>query len=319
MKIIPKLICLTFLIIALSSIAFCARIDSVLILVDITEDDLSRFNVTLTYPEEVEMSDFYILGRLQDIHVFKGDEEINCSVEEMPLGTSIVCRNVFSKNVTYTFFATNLIETGKRLNIFSYRFPVTTLINRIKIIVKIPLGAVIADEASLEFTALKPFSPENGIKGSDGRRIFVEWNFENPKLGESITVSTIYEKIAQKEEIVDFIPLIFVFVFVFVFAIFLLFFFFRRKDIAKVLPILNDSERAVMEVIMKSGEVVDQRKIVKATGFSKSKVSRVLKDLEERGLIKREKLGRATKVKLIFGKEEERKNEGEKNKQELGK
>ncbi|MEM7816680.1 MAG: MarR family transcriptional regulator [Candidatus Aenigmatarchaeota archaeon] len=308
-------ILISFLIILfLASIAECAKIDSIQIAIDITEDNIASFNVNINYIEDVEMSDFYTLAKIENIHVFKGNEEINCSLEELPLGTSIVCKNIFAKNITYTFSATNLIESGKRLHIFSYQFPITTLMNRLDILVKIPLGAVIADEASLEYTGLKPFYPENGVKGSDGRRIFIEWNFENPKLGEAIRVSAIYEKILKEEDNTSIIYLITIIIATFSFAIIFLIIKRRGKEISKVLPILNDAERAIMEVILKSPEILDQRKIVRATGFSKAKVSRVLKDLEERGLIKREKVGRATKVKLTFGKEE---NKEEKDKEKV--
>lgn len=287
-----------------NSLGYCSKIDNIRMVIDLTEENIAIFNVTINYIENVEMSDFYTLARIENIRVFKDEEEINCIVEEMPLGTSIVCKNVFSKKVTYTFSATNLIERGKRLNIFSYQIPITTLINKLSVLVKIPLGAIIADEASLEYTGLKPFYPENGIKGSDGRRIFVEWEFENPKLGEAITISTIYEKILKENTNLILIYSALIFIFLFSFTIIFLIYFRKRKDILKVLPILTDSERIIMEIILKSPENLDQRKIVKATGFSKAKVSRVLKDLEARGLIKREKVGRATKVKIIFGREE---------------
>lgn len=305
MMLLRKEILINILVILfVASVGNCSKIDNIRINIDLTEDNLAIFNVTINYLEDVEMSDFYTLAKIENIHVFKGNEEINCSLEELPLGTSIVCKNIFAKNITYTFSATNLIESGKRLHIFSYQFPITTLMNRLEILIKIPLGAVIADEASLEYTGLKPFYPENGVKGSDGRRIFVEWNFENPKLGEAIRVSAIYEKILKEEDNISLIYLTTIIIVVFSFAIIFLIISRKRKDISKVLPILNDAERVIMEVILESPEVLDQRKIVRATGFSKAKVSRVLKDLEERGLIKREKVGRATKVKLTFGKEE---------------
>lgn len=311
MKWLIRWFLIILIIVFIASLGSCSKIDSIQMVIDLTEDNIAIFNVTINYIEEVEMSDFYTLAKIDNIHVLKGNEEINCSVEEKPLGTSIVCRNVFTKKITYIFNAHNLIESGKRLRIFSYQFPITTLINRVDILVKIPLGTVIADEASLEYTGLKPFYPENGVKGSDGRRIFVEWKFESPRLGETIRISTIYEKILREDGIN--IYLISVFVIAFSFAIIFLIIIKRRRDISKVLPILNDSERVIMEVILKSPENLDQRKIVRATGFSKAKVSRVLKDLEARGLIKREKIGRATKVKLIFGKEESKKEENEKS------
>jgi uncharacterized membrane protein len=52
-----------------------------------------------------------------------------------------------------------------------------------------------------------------------------------------------------------------------------------------------------MDVIIASGGTVNQRKVVQETNLSKAKVSRVVKSLEERGLIEVERLGRTNKLK----------------------
>jgi hypothetical protein len=167
----------------------------------------------------------------------------------------------------------------------------------LEITVKIPMGTALVEEERLEFSGLKPFYPENGNEGSDGRRIFIKWIFENPKLGENINMIVVYEQIFSfSNEIIVYSLLIIIFV---IFVSLILFL--RSRNKAKsILPVLTESEREVMKIILNS-KIVDQRKIVKETGFSKSKVSRILKNLEERKIIKREKLGRSTKVKFIFG------------------
>ena len=52
----------------------------------------------------------------------------------------------------------------------------------------------------------------------------------------------------------------------------------------------------IFNIIMKSGSGVNQKVIVKESGYSKAKVSKVLSSLRERGLVKLERIGRSNKV-----------------------
>jgi uncharacterized membrane protein len=72
-----------------------------------------------------------------------------------------------------------------------------------------------------------------------------------------------------------------------------------RKPQKFILSVLDDYERKIMDLIIASEGVTDQKKIVKDTNLSKAKVSRVVKSLVERGLIEVERIGRRNKLKLI--------------------
>jgi len=281
------------------SLANAAIIDKERVSIDLKDDGAADFEINIEYPEEVENSDYFIRAQVSNVIVKGGSGRIlDCKIEEMDIGTSIICRNIEEKSVTYKFTAYNLIQLGKKMNIFSHQFSITDVKNFLEIMVKIPIGTALVEEERLEFSGLKPFYPENGIEGSDGRRIFIRWLFEKPKLGENINIIIVYEKIVSLDNNIIFYAL-----FIISFATIIAFiFFWRYRNKAKsILPILTESEREVMKIILSSKNVIDQRKIVKETGFSKSKVSRILKNLEERGIIKREKVGRSTKVKFIFG------------------
>jgi DNA-binding MarR family transcriptional regulator len=282
------------------SLANAAIIDKERVSIDLKDDGTADFEINIEYPEEIENSDYFIRAQVSNVIVKGGSGKIlDCEIEEMDIGTSIICRNIKEKSVTYKFIAYNLIQKGKKMNIFSHQFSITDVKKVLEIMVKIPMGTALVEEERLEFSGLKPFYPENGIEGSDGRRIFIKWIFENPKLGENINVIIVYEQIVSLEYNIIFYALLIIF-----FAtIFVFIFFWRYRNKAKsILPILTESEREVMKIVLNSKNVIDQRKIVKETGFSKSKVSRILKNLEERGIIKREKIGRSTKVKFVFGK-----------------
>ena len=86
--------------------------------------------------------------------------------------------------------------------------------------------------------------------------------------------------------------------------------FFRRRALAVsslppqqtveiILPILKSDEKAVVESVLKHGSGVNQKIIVRDSGYSKAKVSKVLKSLGERGLVRLERIGRGNKVYLL--------------------
>ena len=60
---------------------------------------------------------------------------------------------------------------------------------------------------------------------------------------------------------------------------------------------LTDTERKVMEIVMRKGEV-DQREIVRETEYSKAKVTRVIQDMESRGMLEKTRKGRRNIIKL---------------------
>ncbi len=73
----------------------------------------------------------------------------------------------------------------------------------------------------------------------------------------------------------------------------------RTKE--ELLAMLTDSEREILEILARSGGHLSQTDIAKATGFSPSKVSRLLRRLEELGVIIRR---RENKRKIVYLKPE---------------
>ncbi len=61
---------------------------------------------------------------------------------------------------------------------------------------------------------------------------------------------------------------------------------------------LLEDERKIVELLKRKGDYVKQKDIVNLTGFSKAKISRLLRNLEARGIIKRMERGRSCYVKL---------------------
>ncbi|WP_457612124.1 DUF7343 domain-containing protein [Methanocaldococcus sp.] len=60
---------------------------------------------------------------------------------------------------------------------------------------------------------------------------------------------------------------------------------------------LTDEEKKIIELIREYGSIT-QKELVELTGMSKPKVSRIVSELEDRGIIKKEKIGRINKLAL---------------------
>ncbi len=258
----------------------------------INDDKTTDWDVGLFYKENVTKSDFYVLARITAVEVSVNNTFVDCTTTKRDIGTGIICPELpATDKVTYKFHGYDTISNFEGLQIFSQRFPITELVDKITITAKLPLGTAVVEQSKISGTGLQRFEPVWGKEGSDGRRIYVIWERSSPKLGEAINVSIIYEQILDNQAGLIMIPAIG--------AMFIILIYIFRKRFAKdIMPILTDNERKVMEIIIREKKDVDQRSIVRETDYSKSKVSRVLRNLENRGLIERFRKGRTNMVKF---------------------
>ncbi|MCK4634435.1 MAG: MarR family transcriptional regulator [Candidatus Aenigmarchaeota archaeon] len=164
-----------------------------------------------------------------------------------------------------------------------------------KMILKVILekGYILIEEPEGSTTKV-PYSPKDGNEGSDGRRIFIEWERKDVKGGEGIDVSVTYERILPRvggnQNIIFLMIGLLILVIIMLVGI-------RSKGKQYLdTSILKENEKKVIGIIKEKGGMCKQRAIVRETDFSKAKVSRLVKDLEERGLIKTEKEGRSKKI-----------------------
>ncbi len=171
------------------------------------------------------------------------------------------------------------------------------------------LALILPEGASLDSPQSAYPSPE--IK-SDGVRITLSWGKDNLKAKESFSTFVIFKERKQFPwAIFSFILLLFVLSI----AAFLVYLRIKRKaskrnikSSSKVKPPIKnrsikemhllESESAIFNSLKKSGGEMWQKQIQIATGFSKAKLSRVIRNLEVRGLIKKIPLGNTNKIRL---------------------
>ena len=307
---IQKLVVALLLTVSAASAAHGVDLSSWNVDIQLNEDRSVDWTVTLAYKDFVDKDDYWVLARVSEFSVLADGQQVDCRKAPQEFGTSIVCDELNAKTIIFNIKTIDQVGSFNNFNMFSYTFDITRFTDKFTLVTTIPLGSGLVSVEQLKGTGLAPFSPAFGKEGTDGRQIFVTWDLQNPNLGESINERLIFEPVVGPITEVAILVLI-------VIAVLLTGYFrFLRRDVKHVLPILTTSERAVVQIVM-DRKSVDQRDIVRETDFSKAKVSRILKSLEGRGLIRTRPKGRTKVVKLSDGsrreepeeKKEERKKE----------
>lgn len=180
---------------------------------------------------------------------------------------------------------------GRRSNIggfskFSYSLSNPYASKNVYFTVKLPPGKVILRK---EYP-LDPISPERYSTGSDGRSILINWYF--PSLKESKKLTIWFESAG----VMDIYLMIGVVVFVIIVLSLVVFRYFRPKKVIS-LSLLKEDERKIIETVMEEKEIT-QKELKERLDFSKAKLSRLLRDLEERGIVKKEPYHRTNMVSL---------------------
>lgn len=204
--------------------------------------------------------------------------------------------NVFvDKELELEYLTKEFVDKADK-NYFLADFPLPQDVKNFKLIVILPEGATLDDPNSV--------FPKPEIT-TDGVNIILNWKGENLKAGETFPVF-----MAFKDKRSNFVMVIVFAVIVAIILSVLLGFNLKRrrvksreKKIHKKVPEkelhLLESESMIVNVLRKEGGEMWQKQIGFKTGFSKAKLSRVIRDLESRKLIKRIPLGNTNKIKLI--------------------
>ena len=214
-----------------------------------------------------------------------------CKEQRGILQTDMVCSMKESER-TVLSIDYDSSSVSKRDNYFlfadSFKLPLDT--KTVSILIKLPEGTGLREPTE------DSYSPTGALIGSDGRRPIINWVKNDLKADERFDVSIAFEKIGESTE--SFPPEIIIVIILLSFSGLGIFyqFYWKGKNIKLILPILKKDEKKIFDTIMKHGNGVNQKIIVKDSGYSKAKVSKVLNSLRERRLIKLERIGRSNKV-----------------------
>jgi hypothetical protein len=158
---------------------------------------------------------------------------------------------------------------------------------------RLPKGFVIPEEKDVSFF----INPKPKSIYSDGQRIILSW--QGRDVSSAFELSVLMEPVGGPT--LSALRLLGLLILIALLGFGLALFLRKKKKVEVSYPALVEHEQVVVELLKNAeGNVLWQKQIQHKTGFSKVKVSRVIRSLVERGVIRKEPWGNTNKIHLII-------------------
>ncbi|MFQ6009690.1 MAG: helix-turn-helix transcriptional regulator [Candidatus Aenigmatarchaeota archaeon] len=267
------------------------------IYVTIKEDGSVIHDTNITFINRPEYFEYNILSPIENVSVYADDKKVSCDITTAA-ASKITCNlsEFKPEKMQIKYTARSLVKEIDKKIIFSsdYRVPLPT--NNLYVKVNLPEGHVLV-KGNEDFA---PCFPSDCLHASDGRKVIVIWNIHNVKIGDGLYVSATYENIGGVVTKTEMPVVLLAIPFAAIIILILITWFIYKKKLGvkMVLPVLKKDEKIIMEMLIGAKGYLNQKVLVKESGYSKAKISKILKSLEERGIVKLERIGRKNKVFL---------------------
>ncbi len=182
------------------------------------------------------------------------------------------------KNLTLNFVTENVVFKSKELRHLFTELSLAQPKEIIRARVKLPEGY------ALRKSELKP---QGGSIMSDGSRVILEWNLKGS--AQPLLISVFFTPIAARANL--WVPATIILLIV----AFLMYARFRNRSKEEFLLGFREDQKKVIAYLQQH-RIVLQRDVQKEFQFSRAKATRIVKTLEEKGLIRKEENGRTNKL-----------------------
>lgn len=277
--------------------AYATQISSHSVNIDVGQSRVSNVSVELKYSElTTSKISYLVFARIDNVAARDSAGAIACSLSRQSYGTEISCtpNEGLQKNlsVALSFNAYNLVSDSDMASLLSYNYAVSDPTEILSVEVALPEAAGLVKPT----TGFEPVFPAGWVLGSTGRRTTIHWDIPKPELGKRYIFSANYESISTSYFNLNYALVAIIGVLI----VLVLFFRFRVPAyvVKTVMSVLKPDEKRVIDAINQKGTQCKQRDIVRATDFSKAKVSRIIADLEMRGIIEKIRTGRTNRIRL---------------------
>ncbi|NOX71401.1 MAG: hypothetical protein GXO64_01755 [Candidatus Micrarchaeota archaeon] len=223
-----------------------------------------------------------------------------CSTSDNIMGTKIKCRintdNPLA-NKTQLIMSFNTSDSIKKM-LGNYKFSSSYALpmpaDSVFVMIYLPPTAVLTStDANISYF------PVDANTLTDGRHIMLYWERKNITSSDDMNFAVMYILPDQPDDLNNLV--ISVIALLVLIAIMVIAFALRKNSTTKIeniMPLLNTEEKKIIDVLRDHNGQSMQKAIVNETDFSKAKVSRLIKDLSERGIIEVESLGKKNRIKL---------------------
>ncbi len=265
--------------------------------IDQTVEEEFRFSLNNPYEEPLEEIELFFASEPRNVQVKPEASHILERVGDgyllkISLEQPILAGDKLDARVS--FDTENWAEPINRGMLFSYSYLPEADIEELSISLKLPKGAVFSlDDLEGQKASVSP-APDS--VSTDGERVILTWKKSNVKEGEIVSLMVIYSttrsysilyfilggvlgasgvwlylKSKEKEK--------------------------KKKMISKVVPLALSSDEKIVYDILTKGETT-QEELRKQIGYSKSKISKLVRNLEMKKLVKKTPYRKTNKLKL---------------------
>lgn len=264
------------------------------------KDDLSVNNlVVLDFDAPINRLDYTLDFRVENLQYNADFDFADCSVSDNRDGSTISCTFIGmtqeNNKLTLDFDTSNVINKIEDDYRFTVNYGIPLSIERTFILIRLPQNNILAGEEG------KSFFPASGGTLTDGKRIMIFWEDEALETGKDLQFSLLF----TRPPAVESTTLIYLIAAIAIVAISLTIFYSRRgrgSSVAIVKSVLNKDEKRIIDLLNERGGKAGQKLLVRESDFSKAKVSRIVKNLRERGVVETEPIsGRENRVLLSLG------------------
>ncbi len=267
---------------------------------DTINEDMSIRNViTLKFDKPISHLDYQLNFRIHDLRFEANFDYADCRVTSTDEKSKISCDFIGMTPEKNTLVLHFVSKSGIQKADGGYRFTanygISLPIKRVFAQIELPKNSILGREVANE-----SYAPADGKILTDGRHIMVYWERFNLSTGNELQFSVLYTTPllgGVYSLVVAFLALVAVVVMVGA-AVYI-----RGHRTVKssevVESVLNKDEKVILNILNRHGGKTGQKVLVRESDFSKAKVSRLVRNLKERGVVDIEPIsGRENRIIL---------------------
>jgi uncharacterized membrane protein len=263
----------------------------------INSDMSVRSAVTLKFSEPISHLEYGLAFRAENLSVdskFTSDCELEPDEKRSVIYCDFVGMSEEDNLLELTFITNDAVKKINGNYQFNINYGISLPIERSFAIIKLPENGVLTRQPANE-----SYYPPNGKIMTDGKHIMVYWQEENLTSGDSLQFSVLFSFPAFLPISGDSFLIAVLTILIIVSMIGIAVYVRRGEKIETVTSVLNEDEKEIVDILKRSGGKALQKILVRESGFSKAKVSRLVKNLKERGVVDIEPVsGRENRILL---------------------
>lgn len=281
------------LLLLLVSTAAATTIESEEVSVDL---ETSEVDVTLDVEDLTSARLSYLTNYpVENVKASVNGTSIPCNVDRLQVGSEIRCDPPRDTNFTVDldYSSSGLVTSRQETAIFSYTQNFYRPTRHFTLHVTLPRGDGLLEDQNVTSSVISPAGAETG---SNGRRIFVEWERE-PELSETVNFQVVYQSFSSRISPLQIAALAIAAALIALGG----YFGYRRlqmEDIENVYDELEDDEIELLDLLREKDGSMLQKDAVESMDYSKAKVSGIVSGLVEKDVLRKEKEGRSNMLSI---------------------